>query len=152
MEGFASDEGRKVLILESIKVGLENPILGAGYDELHAEMAKRLGITHYGFTKIDTHFLIGYIFGASGFFSLLCFVLFFVGLPHYYYVRSDVPVFIKKNIQKTRILLISFILLYVTRSFFTREILYSPTFMGGLGLVFSYYLFQIRRANLISRG
>ena len=142
VEGYGSDDGRQILIVESLKVGLENPILGIGFDNLTAEMATRLGVNRFGIFKTDTHFLFGYIFGATGIFSLLFFLLFLWQLC-------------KKRIRKREplaarqawILVVSFVSLFVIRSFFTREILYSPTFIGGLGLVFGYYLMHVRNVH-----
>ncbi|MDZ4715794.1 MAG: O-antigen ligase family protein [Cytophagales bacterium] len=140
VEGFASDEGRKILILESLRVGWENPLLGVGYDELHAEMARRLGVARFGKKKMDTHFLFGYIFGASGIFSLAFFIFFLIGMTRALPRPLGMAPLEKKNMDKIRILLISFILLYISRSLFTREILYSPTFMAGMGLIYGYYV------------
>ncbi len=68
-EGYGSDIGRQRLIIESLAVGVENPLLGVGFDNLTVEMARRLGINRFGVYQTDTHFMFGYIFGATGVFS-----------------------------------------------------------------------------------
>lgn len=142
LEGYESDEGRKILIVQSLTVGLENPIFGVGFDRLTEEMALRLGVNRFGIFKTDTHFLFGYIFGATGIFSLFFFLLFLWQLCKERIHKNEPPA-----VRQVRILVVSFVILFVVRSFFTREILYSPTFIGGLGLVFGYYLMHVRNVQ-----
>lgn len=142
LEGYESDEGRKILIVQSITVGLENPIFGVGFDRLAEEMAMRLGVNRFGIFKTDTHFLFGYLFGATGIFSLTFFLLFLWQLCQKRIRKKELPA-----ARQAWILVVSFVILFVVRSFFTREILYSPTFMGGLGLVFGYYLMHVRNVH-----
>jgi len=144
--GYRSDVGRQRLIVESLSVGLEHPFFGVGFDNLTVEMARRLGVNRFGVYQTDTHFLFGYIFGATGIFALLAFLLFLLQLCKARLKRNLAP----PSVRQARILIISFVLLFVVRSFFTREILYSPTFIGGLGLVFGYYLMQCRRVLAIT--
>lgn len=140
LEGYGSDIGRQQLIVESFSVGLENPVFGVGFDNLTSEMAKRLNVNRYGVYNTDTHFLFGYIFGATGIFSLLFFLVFLLRL-----CKNMVPKRLSSDgVRQARILLVSFVLLFVVRSFFTREILYSPTFIGGLGIMYGYYLMHYR--------
>lgn len=135
VEGYRSDEGRMILINESLKVGLENPLLGVGMDELHKRMdiAVRKPSLRKGTT--DTHFLVGYLFGATGIFSVFLFLLFLFRLTE----RTRVKHWVFKEAMGVGILLTLFVLLFFIRSFFTREILYSPTFIAGLGLLYSYH-------------
>ncbi|HET9053187.1 MAG TPA: O-antigen ligase family protein [Cyclobacteriaceae bacterium] len=146
VEGYASDEGRQILMRESMLIGLENPVLGVGFDNLTRELAKRLDINRYGMDRIDTHFLFGYIFGATGIFALFFFLLFLARLVRRNLYVKDSPI-----VRKAWLLLICFVVLFVVRSLFTREILYSPTFMGGMGLVFGYYLMVSRHVINQSR-
>lgn len=141
IEGYSSDRGRMILINESISAGLKNPILGMGMDRLHREMASKLKNSQFGRQEIDTHFLPGYIFGATGIFSLLLFFTFLARLTN----RLHNPSFAVCN--HARRIVISFVVLFVVRSFFTREILYSPTFIGAMGLVYGYYLMTVRNAK-----
>lgn len=138
--GYRSDVGRQMLIVESLSVGLEHPFFGVGFDNLTTEMARRLGVNRFGVYRTDTHFLFGYIFGATGIFSLLAFLLFLIQLCKARIQKK----WASPAVKQARILIISFVLLFVIRSFFTREILYSPTFIGGLGLLYGYYLMQCR--------
>ncbi len=150
VEGYASDVGRQRLALQAFEVGMENALFGVGMDELHRQMALRLGVTQRGIELMDTHILWGYLFGATGFFSLLMFVLFLLSLTKKMY-RFNEPG-LARYVGKTRFLMIGFVLLFITRALFTREILYSPTFMGAMGLLFGYYLMQIRHAQSIHRA
>lgn len=145
LKGYASDRGRELLALQAIQVGLENPLLGVGKDELHRQMALRLNIAKHGLELIDTHILWGYLFGATGIFSLIFFLWFLRSLT------STFPQFGVSNVtvRKVRVLMIGFVALFIIRALFTREILYSPTFMGGLGLLFGYYLCNLRYARSI---
>jgi hypothetical protein len=140
-EGYSSDTGRRLLMIHSLRVGLENPLTGVGMDELHYQMALRLGLIRFGVEKKDTHFLPGYLFGATGIFSLSLFLFFLISL----FPKIHHPMQLKTKMRHARSMVIFFVVLFVLRSFFSREILYSPTFMGGLGLVYGYYILQIRR-------
>jgi hypothetical protein len=147
LEGYESDVGRQRLIVESMSVGFENPLLGVGFDNLTKEMARRLNINRYGVYVTDTHFLFGYIFGATGVFSLLSFLFFLKRL-----CKNIVPKRLgSESTRQARILLVSFVLLFVVRSFFTREILYSPTFIGSLGLLYGYYLMHYRNVVTLQK-
>jgi hypothetical protein len=146
IEGYSSDEGRQRLALLALDVGIENPLLGVGMDELHKQMAIRLKLNKFGVEKTDTHFLIGYLFGATGIFSLVAFIFFLFSI-----VKKRYPRIISNRyanqVRKARLLLVGFVILFGVRSLFSREILYSPTFMGGIGLLFGYYLFLVRSSN-----
>ncbi len=141
--GYASDEGRQLLMKESFLVGIAHPILGIGKDELHREMARRLRVNRIGIKLVDTHFLFGYIFGATGLFALLAFLFFLLRLMD---KERLVPLYSKVQLDRIHFMVISFVMLFVIRSIFSREILYSPTFIGGLGLVYGYYKMKARNA------
>ena len=147
-EGYSSDVGRQLLMRHSFAVGLENPVFGVGMDELHRQMAIRLKLTRFRIEKMDTHFLPGYIIGSSGLIALVLFFTFLYQLTAKHLAGATRFDFVRQ----ARMMVIFFVILFVARSFFSREILYNPTFIGGLGLVFSYYLFQMRKANSLSRG
>jgi uncharacterized membrane protein YgdD (TMEM256/DUF423 family) len=123
---------------------LENPVLGIGFDRLTEEMASRLGVNRLGISRTDPHFLFGYIFGATGIFSLFFFLLFLWKLCQ----RRVQSKRIAPVAHQAWVLLVSFVALFVIRSLFTREILYSPTFIGGLGLIYGYYLMHVRNVNI----
>lgn len=142
VEGYTSDEGRVILIKESLKVGLENPLLGVGMDELHKRMNTAVRITPLSQGTTDTHFLVGYLFGATGMFSLFLFLLFLFRLTRIPRMKHGVF----REARDVGILLSLFVLLFFIRSFFTREILYSPTFIAGLGLLYSYQQYKWRQA------
>lgn len=145
VEGYSSDVGRQRLALMAFEVGLENPVLGVGIDELHREMAYRLKLTKFGVEKTDTHILWGYLFGATGIFSLTAFIFFLFSIVKNRYKTNDQ---VRNTFtRKARWLLIGFVILFCVRALFSREILYNPTFMCGLGLMLGYYLLTIRLAN-----
>lgn len=147
--GYASDRGRQQLAIQALLVGLENPVIGVGKDELHRQMATRLGLNKYGVEVTDSHNLWGYLFGATGILSMVAFLLFLWGLSRKYF--SEPVAAVRPYVKKIRFLLIGFVVLYIIRALFTREILYSPTFMGGLGLMLGYYIYQIRYARQLLR-
>lgn len=144
-EGYASDVGRQMLIRESLLVGLENPVFGVGFEPLTRELATRLGLNRYGGDQIDTHFLFGYIFGATGVFSLIFLLLFLKRLC----VREVSWGKSTKGLKQSWLMLVTFVALFIVRSLFTREILYSPTFIGGLGLLYGYYIIYSRNVKLL---
>jgi len=135
-EGYISDYGRELLLFHSLQVGMENPFIGVGKDELHKEMAKRLVVSKL---KVDTHNLYGYLMGSSGIFT---FISFFVIL---YLVQR--PVLHLKSEQRE--ILLWFIFLFLIRALFTREILYSPTFFAGLALVYGGFKIE-QKAKIIA--
>lgn len=139
-EGYSSDVGRRQLMIQSVAVGLENPLLGVGIDELHRQMALRLDLNRFGVTRMDSHFLPGYLFGATGAVSFIFFFLFLSRLQQKPFPQlAD-----SKLTSKGRVLIRAFLFLFVVRSLFSREILYSPTFISGLGVAFGYYQFLIK--------
>lgn len=148
IEGYRSDVGRRMLMVESMTIGIENPLFGVGIDELHHQMAARLGLVRYGVQKMDTHFLPGYLFGATGFFSFLLFFLFLARLAG----KAPPPASQDRLVRRVRLMVIFFVVLFIARSFFSREILYSPTFVCGLGVVFGYHMLAVRRAYSLIRG
>jgi hypothetical protein len=145
VEGYTSDIGRQQLMRESLLVGISHPIFGIGKDELHREMARRLHVNRVGINQVDTHFLIGYIFGATGLFTLIAFLLFLLRLTE---KERLIPNYARRDINRIRFMVMSFVILFVIRSLFSREILYSPTFIGGLGLVYGYYKMKVLNAWL----
>lgn len=143
VEGYESDEGRLILIKESLKVGYENPLLGIGMDQLHKRMNVVVHRSSLEFGETDTHFLFGYLFGATGIFSLFFFLFFLMRVA-----ERKKRLGLKKAEEDPWILLVGFVVLFIVRSFFTREILYSPTFVGTLGLLYGYYAMHIRNARV----
>lgn len=145
VEGYSSDEGRQRLALMAFEVGMENPVLGVGMDELHKEMAIRLNMNKYGVEKTDTHILWGYLFGATGIFSIVAFIVFLFSIIKSRSLGKDLYSY--NAARRARWLLIGFIVLFCIRAMFSREILYNPTFMGGMGLMLGYYLISSRVRN-----
>jgi len=147
LEGYASDVGRQRLATEAFKVGLESPLFGIGHDELHRQMALRVVGQNKRYPLMDTHILWGYLFGATGIFSLVAFLWFLLALGR----KAAPPTTHLRSLRRARLLVVGFVALFIVRAMFTREILYSPTFMGGLGLIYSYYQMQVEHARLAKR-
>lgn len=143
LQGYRSDEGRLILIKESLKVGLENPWLGVGMDRLHKQMNMAVHRSSVEGGSTDTHFLIGYLFGATGMFTLFFFFFFLKRV-----IERKQRFAAKGTIEDPWILLTGFVALFVIRSFFTREILYSPTFVGTMGLLYGYYMMWLRKPKV----
>ena len=140
-EGYISDEGRRLMFINSLQIGLENPILGLGKDKLGREIPRRIGRLAGSRDIMDAHNLYGYLMGAGGIIASLFFFRFLYKLAY--------PVSIKRvsSNNKTKFaqkLIIGFLLLFLARSLFSREILYSPTFIGSLGAIFGFFMLQIR--------
>ena len=138
-EGYTSDTKRQRLIYHSTMIALENPFLGAGKEKLFTELATRLRVR--GLPQVDTHNLIMYLTGGMGIIVLMLFLAFMrvLTLPPAW--SKSLPA-----VKNARYLILCFVLLFLLRSFFTREILYSPTFMGGLGLCYALLLQSVRHA------
>lgn len=148
IEGYKSDEGRKMLMVQSLAVGIENPLLGVGLDELHHQMAVRLGVIRFRIDQMDTHFLPGYLFGSSGIFAFTLFFAFLTAL----FTRFDRKALSLPSVRQARMMVMFFVILFVVRSCFSRELLYSPTFISGLGIVFGNYLLHLRQGYILRRG
>lgn len=141
-EGYGSDERREELIFLSLKIGLEHPFFGVGFDRLLYELGTRLKVE--GDSK-DPHNLYGMLLGGLGSFAFISFFKYLFGLL--YPVRIS-PINSKetiRNYNNAKLLLFGYILLLLIRALFTREILYHPNFMGGLGLMYSYLLFYAKK-------
>lgn len=136
-EGYSSDEKREKLLLESMLVGLEHPIMGLGNEGLYRELSRRLKAEQ---ERLDPHNLYGLLAGGGGLFTFTFFFMFLFSLfrPINYYGRKTLAYL---NYRNAQILMFGFIVLYCVRAIFTREILYNPNFMGALGLFYSYLLY-----------
>jgi hypothetical protein len=124
MSGYKSDNYRWEIFAHCIEIGLENPILGISPRGLGWELARR---TMSDLGAVDAHNVIGHIFAASGLLTL--FAMLWAGrcLWTPFPGTSHVP-------TRAGALLRMFIVLWLVRGMFTREVLYSPTFCIGMGL------------------
>ena len=126
VEGNESDGKRLELFLGSMEVALENPVLGAGPEGLAMELARKVDAPA---RKVDSHNVIAYIAGALGIPLLLTFGA--LGISLWVRVRQNLSV----SAREAHGLLRQMILLWLMRGLFTREVLYTPTFCVGFGLI-----------------
>ncbi|HAA11324.1 MAG TPA: hypothetical protein DCE41_06320 [Cytophagales bacterium] len=133
IEGYSSDNKRQTLVTESILIGLENPFFGVGKEGLILELGRRVkSLTG----RVDPHNLYGYLMGAGGVFVFTAFFTFMANLIRRPKAPSSYAPYREKYEKSYRYMLLGFVVLYLIRGFFTREIIYSPTFMCMLGSLF----------------
>ena len=151
-EDYVSDRAREQLIRESVTAGLQNPFPGLGLIGLQKEMAARLHLQRR--EEIDPHNLFGYLLGGGGVITFLFFVWVFKLLAsqtlRYQKIRDRLRRRGKLGgyyDRRINIWLLGFLLLFVFRSFFTRELIYSPNFMGALGLLYGMLIYYQRRLS-----
>jgi hypothetical protein len=128
-----SDDLRLQLFLTAFKIGFENPILGVAPQYVHFQLAREI---HYK-TGIDAHNVFGYIVAGCG---LLIFALFmFLGYLLWRRPeserRSGLSSFLILSGSPHFRMLRMMLVMWIMRGSFSREILYSPGFCIGLGLV-----------------
>jgi hypothetical protein len=141
MSGYQSDNYRWDLFRHCVEIGLENPILGVSPRGLSWELARR---TMSDSGAVDPHNVVGHIFGGCGFLTL--FAMLWAGrcLWTPFPGTSNVP-------TRAGALLRMFIVLWLMRGMFTREVLYSPTFCIGMGLALAAII-QARARTLAPQG
>ncbi|MEL6538349.1 MAG: O-antigen ligase family protein [Bacteroidota bacterium] len=133
VEGYSSDDKRQTLLTQSMLIGLENPFLGLGKEGLILELGTRVkSLTG----RVDPHNVYGYLMGAGGFFVFVSFFTFLGNLVRRPPAPNTYQPYRDRYEKAYRYLLVGFVVLFLIRGFFTREIIYSPTFMGMLGALF----------------
>ncbi|MBX2916330.1 MAG: O-antigen ligase family protein [Cyclobacteriaceae bacterium] len=140
---YSADKIRYFLLSESILAGLHNPFLGYGPIKLAEHLAESAAIVGYRGKLLDPHNLYGYLLGGSGIFSFTFFFLFLFGMVRYKPIKKIAT----RNTEDVRRLLIFFILIFLLRGFFTREILYSPTFISSLAILYGFYRVEINQVS-----
>jgi hypothetical protein len=121
---------RSDLFKTCLKIGLENPVLGVSPQQLPFDLAYRLGVQA---PAVDPHNALGHLIGGSGLPTTLLLFAFGWSLwrrPKYLHRRH----LVSDEARQAHNLLRMMLLLWLLRSFFSREILYSPAFSMGLGL------------------
>lgn len=140
---YQSNSQRRMLFINSILIGLENPLFGLGKMGLEKELASRIQSIR---SHVDPHNLYGYLLGGGGIFSFLAFIIFTFNLwakgMYFKRLKNRLKPFRKLNIH---LWFWGFIFLFMIRSLFTRELIYSPNFMGGMGLLFGLLLYYQRQ-------
>jgi O-antigen ligase len=129
-----SDEIRRELFIEGMKIGLENPLLGVSPHLLQKTLARRLAVAT---SEIETHNVYAYVAGASGMFALAAFfwMMWTLAFPraHSFSLDTALPTFM--------------VVLCLYRGAFTHETLFSPTFAVGLGLGVAWIQLQRRKTR-----
>ena len=138
-EGTRSDELRKALIINCIKIGVENPILGVSPQGLPLTIGRQLQL-EFGHDIVDPHNVFGQIIGGCG---LICFAVFvYTGVALW---RWSKPI---KDPEADRLypdmgrMLHMFLILWCVRGNFSREILYAPGFVLALGMIIGILYIQ----------
>lgn len=142
---YKSDDARKLLLIESMKAGLDQPFLGLGPMDLTEHLAIRAGSMGFQGDVLDPHNLFGYLLGGTGFFSFTFFFLFLYALTKDSSLGKRVQSVAR--VREVKRMLWFFLVIFLIRGLFTREILYSPTFIGSMGVFYAYY--QLTKANYI---
>lgn len=126
-----SDQMRRDLIIESILIGLEHPLLGVSPKNLHIELANRL--SGHGLTGIDTHNVYGYLIGGCG---LLCFLLFaYIAYELWNWpIPPTATYYGRFGFLEARQLLRYTMILFAVRGMFSAEILFMPCFCIVIGM------------------
>lgn len=129
-DGYESDDLREGLFRESMKIGMESPLVGIGTYELQTELARRLRTRS---PRIDPHNTIGLLFGGGGLLLLLTFGYFLYAL---FRLARQLAAEERPGAHPVTpaALLRMMLVLFLIRGFFSREILYSPAFAAGIGL------------------
>ena len=137
IDSSQSDAARPLLLTTSLEIAFENPLRGVSPQGLQLELARRLP-THAVWAGkrlvVDSHNVVMDILGGCGIFTFAVFL--YLGWllwrrPH------PVPVLpnTKKAAMSSHAALRVMMLLWFLRGMFTREVLYSPAFCIGFGLL-----------------
>ncbi len=130
-EGDTADNLRVQLVLASMQIGVEKPILGASPQGLYFELAERFGGHSKGI--IDPHNLVAHLVGGTGLICSGAFVFFGYSLwrrgsgVRKDYLGNDTAKLAHRYLRL-------FMILWFIRGLFSREILYMPVFAAGLGV------------------
>src|SRR5690606_37353893 len=108
-------------------------------------LAHKAGEIGFRGDRLDPHNLFGYLLGGTGFFSFFFFLWFLYALIR----DKGLARWIRKvpHVREVRRMLLFFLFVFLLRGVFTREILYSPTFIGSMAVIYSYY--QMTKRNYI---
>ena len=140
VEGNESDNLRRDILLNCLRIGLENPLIGVSPQHIQVEIGRRLPVIYGEMRVIDSHNVFGHIFAASG---MICFVaLFALGWTLWTWRARDGSKLTGKDdpLFDARSLLRMMVVLWVARGMFTREILYNPSFNIAVGLAIGFCL------------
>lgn len=126
-QGYSSDVRREALFEASLRIGLDNPLLGVSPQRLPEELARA---TRSLEPAIDPHNVFGHVIGGCGLLAAASFL--WLGFVAWRRPRPGAPPGSPARFA-SQLLQIQ-IVLFIVRGMFSREILYSPTFAAGFGL------------------
>lgn len=127
--GYASDEKRIDLLTESLRLGMENPILGTGPMRLEVALTKRIPQAG-GSRAISPHNMTAFVVGGLGLFGTGALLWFFSALWSTPKPRVAGERFVMSPTAFVRLALV----LFLVRGQFTEAILWSLPFGLLLGL------------------
>jgi len=138
LQGNHSDLVRQQLFMASMQIGLDNPILGVSPQQLPYELGRRLE------TDLSaSHNVIAHIVGGSGFLCFISMMMAGVFLWRIKPLNTAVP--ISPEFREARKMLRMMLFLWFFRGQFTAEVLFSPGFNLGLGLLVGLCMVIARR-------
>jgi O-antigen ligase len=139
-EGYSGDTVRMELVSQSLRIGMENPLLGVSPSGLPRELGKRMPrdavvIHSMGDIKfVGSHNVILQILGGSGVLTFGVFLLLAWQLWRIPHSSSAYPHPTIDVANSAHALLRMMMILWLVRGMFTDEVLYNPSFCIGLGL------------------
>ena len=130
--GSEANELRLKLITESIEIGLGHPLLGVSPVQLPSELGQQMGFVK----AVYTHNVFSHVFGGAGLFAFSA--LLWAGWQ--LCARSSVRACstVEQRLidpERAQTALRIMVALWAVRGMFTHEILYSPAFCVGLGML-----------------
>ncbi len=124
-----SDQLRVQLIVSALSIGAQHPLLGVSPPKLTRALSRATKISE---SVIDCHNLTGYLIGGSGFLTFGAFCLFVFAMlrpPRQFLLSAQDPL----ATESVRILA-TLTVIWILRSQFQEDILFSPAFTAGLAL------------------
>ena len=148
LEGTQADRLRLDLLVASVRIGLESPIVGQSPQQLPYELARRLG-SKYEVDVIDTHDVFAHLIGGTGLFCTAAF--FSIAAALWFWRPKKRPgMQLGAGFFDARNLLRMMLLLWALRGLFTREILYNPGFSMGIGLAIGLCIVEAEASLLLT--
>jgi hypothetical protein len=124
-----SDNLRLQLIMRAISIGMQHPLLGVSPSKLTRMLGDIARVDEIG---IDCHNLTGYLIGGSGLttFGAFCLFAFAMLRPPQRFSRSPQDSYSRQSVR----MLTTMTIIWLIRSQFQEDVLFSATFTSGLAL------------------
>jgi hypothetical protein len=149
VEGVESDQYRRDIFIVCLQIGFDNFLVGVSPQQLPFEIGRRTSLTHR-WGLVDPHNVFGHLIAGSG---LFCFAaLLATGWMLWNWKpRNGIKVGGREDpLRDARYLVRMMLVLWVVRGFFTREILYNPSFCIAVGLCIGLCLLaELERESMI---